>query len=91
MEILIHNDGMGADEFHQLAGGETGDALRKSAKNYLGSENLSENQVKEIKQNGGEDYEALIRKMTEHALNLVNLPLNSRIRLEIDFDGGRTA
>ncbi|WP_110684953.1 hypothetical protein [Salinicola aestuarinus] len=91
MEILIHNDGMSAEEFHQLAGGETGDALRKTAKNYLGSQNLSENQVKEIKSAGGDEYEALIRKMTEHALNVVNLPLNASLRLEIDFDGGRTA
>lgn len=88
MEILIHNDGMDADEFHQLAGGETGETLRKTAKDYLGRENLSENQVKEIKRKGGDEYEELIRKMTEHALNVINLPLNSAITLEIDFDGG---
>ncbi|WP_251976146.1 hypothetical protein [Salinicola avicenniae] len=88
MEILVHNDGMDADEFHTLTGGEAGNALRKTAKNYLGSENLSENQVKAIKERGGDEYETLIRKMTEHALSVNNLPLNAALSLEIDFDGG---
>ncbi|GHB34088.1 hypothetical protein [Salinicola rhizosphaerae] len=91
MEIVIHNDGMSGEDFHQLVSGETGDALRKTAKNYLGSENLSENQVKEIKRQGGADHEALIRKMTEHALSVVNLPLNSSLTLEIEFAGGEKA
>ncbi|WFF41509.1 hypothetical protein EVC62_08320 [Salinicola endophyticus] len=88
MEITLHNDGMDGDEFHQLVAGETGETLRHAAKNQLGSDNLSENQVKAIKTEGGDAYEQLIRRMTEHALAVVKLPQDTPIRLSVDFAGG---
>lgn len=88
MEIIIENAGMEADEFHAMAGGETGEALRKTAKNYLGSQNVTEHQLEELRMAGGEEYEALRRDMTQHALSVVNVPKDAAISLDIAFKGG---
>ncbi|WP_043531370.1 hypothetical protein [Litchfieldella xinjiangensis] len=92
MEIIIENAGMADEEFHQLISGETGDALRQKAKNYLGSQDISENQLAKLKESSGQEYEELRRKMAEHAIEVVNLPpRDSQIRLDISFDGGKKA
>lgn len=92
MEIVIENVSMADEEFHQLISGETGDALRQTAKNYLGSQGVTENQLARLKENGGQEYEELRRKMAEHAINVVSLPATDRhIRLDISFDGGKKA
>lgn len=92
MEIVIENVSMADEEFHQLTSGETGDALRQTAKNYLGSQALTENQLAKLKETGGQEYEDLRRKMTEHAFEVVSLPVTDRhVRLDISFDGGKKA
>ncbi|WP_280564684.1 MULTISPECIES: hypothetical protein [unclassified Chromohalobacter] len=88
MEIIIENAGMETDEFHMIASGETGDALRKTAKNYLGSQEVTEHQLEELRMAGDEEYEALRRDMTQHALSMVNVPKDTAISLDIAFQGG---
>lgn len=91
MEIIIENDGLEAEEFHAVASGETGDTLRQTAKNYLASQNVSERQLEELKMQGGIEYELLRRKMSRHALEVVNLPPDLTIWMDITFSGGKKA
>jgi hypothetical protein len=92
MEIVIENVSMADEEFHQLISGETGDALRQTAKNYLGSQGHTENELARLKAAGGAEYEALRRAMTDHAIKVVSLPPTDwHIRMDIDFDGGKKA
>ncbi|RTR04468.1 hypothetical protein [Halomonas nitroreducens] len=90
MEIVIENISLADEEFHQLISGETGDALRKTAKNYLGSQGLTEKELARLKATGGAEYDELRKKMTEHAIEVVSLPPTDwHIRLDISFDGGK--
>lgn len=88
MDIIIENQGLDNDEFHQLVSGDTGNALRQSAKNYLGSLDVAERQVEELKMQGGSEYEQLRQDMHDHALRIVSLDPDLPIRLDIAFHGG---
>ncbi|GHC17519.1 hypothetical protein [Aidingimonas halophila] len=88
MDIIIENQGLEDDEFHAIASGDTGNALRQSAKNYLGSMNIAERQLEELKMQGGSEYEQLCKDMTDHALRIVSLDPSLPVSLEISFNGG---
>ena len=88
MEVTIRSTGMENDEFHELAGGEMGSTLRKAGKDYLGSKNLSENQLREMQQNDEQAFQQLQEEMTLHALKVANLSTDSTlIALSLNLEG----
>lgn len=89
MEITILNANQIDSEFHEMVSGPTGTALRKAAKDYLGSRNLSENQLRDIQRSDPQAFEALEAEMTSHALNVVSLDQNTGITLRLNLEGNK--
>lgn len=89
MEITILNTGEDNDDFHALAGGELGSTIRKAGKDYLGSKNLSENQLREMQQNDEQAFRKLEQEMTQHALEVAKAPHNISIELSLNLDGSK--
>lgn len=89
MEITIQNAGEDETNFHDMVAGEVGTALRKTGKDYLGSKNLSENQLLAMQRDDNEAFEQLEADMTQHALELNNVRTNAGIALKINLSGDK--
>nr|WP_298372820.1 hypothetical protein [uncultured Halomonas sp.] len=87
MDITILNTGEDNDDFHSLAGGEQGSTLRKAGKDYIGSKNLSENQLRDMQQNDEQAFKQLEEEMTRHAMEVTNVPHNVSIALRLNLEG----
>ncbi|WP_227370621.1 hypothetical protein [Halomonas sp. M20] len=89
MEITILNTGEDNDEFHELAAGELGSTIRKAGKDYIGSKNLSENQLREMQQNDEQAFTQLEEEMTRHALEVAKVSHNTSVALRLNLDGSK--
>lgn len=89
MEITILNANADDAAFHELASGETGTALRKAGKDYIGSRNLSENQLRNMQEEDTQAFERLEADVTTHALNVVKLPSDAGVVLRLNLEGDK--
>ena len=91
MEITILNAGEEEAAFHETAAGEVGTALRKAGKDYIGQQNLSENQLLTMQQSDPDALSRLEAGMTTHALEVANLPQDTGVVLRLNLRGDKKA
>ncbi|KXS39325.1 MAG: hypothetical protein AWU55_751 [Halomonadaceae bacterium T82-2] len=89
MEITLQNAGEPGSSFHETAAGETGTALRKTGRDFIGSRNLSENQLLAMQRDDPEAFERLEAEMTEHALQVNNVSPDAGIALKLNLAGDK--
>ncbi|MBZ9538099.1 MULTISPECIES: hypothetical protein [Modicisalibacter] len=89
MEVTLQNAGEIDSTFHEMVAGDAGTALRKTGRDFIGSRNLSENQLRAMQRDDPEAFERLEAEMTRHALEVNNVALDAGIALKLNLEGDK--